>query len=157
MTFESVLQMHAKRLVEDIAKFQKADPKALWARVRSQTQVGLLDLELQDPLPVRCAHPASTDSGGAIKMRCRAPCLLGFDACPKHAGTPNPETFTAFPKVERAFDCAGHTYFIDSDGVVRDRNGIARGLVLEGVLTLFEVEEEAEGGSAAAAAAESNS
>ena len=152
MTFESVLQMHAKRLVEDIAKFQHADPKALWAKVRKQTRVGLLDLELPDPLPVQCAHPSGTNDGGAIKTRCRAPCLLGFDACPKHTGLPLPPA-SPLTQVHRILDYTGQIYFVDPDGVARDRNGRARGVVQEDVLYLFEV---GEGSGATGADAESS-
>ena len=135
--FETALQMQAKRLVEDIAKHQNSDFKPLWAKVKPQIRVGLLDVELPDPLPTQCNHPSNTNDGGAIKTRCRAPCLLGYDACPKHYGTQMPPE-SDLPKVDRILDCTGQIYFVDPDGVARDRNGRAKGIVLEGVLSLFE-------------------
>lgn len=138
--FEASLQMNAKRLVEDIAKSQHADFKELWSKVRKQTRVSLLDIDLPDPLPTRCPYPSSSSDGGAVKVRCRAPCLLGFDACPKHAGTPMPPSQKPdLLQVDRVLDCTGQSYFVDPDGIARDRNGRARGAVVDGVLMLFEV------------------
>ena len=138
--FEGTLQVQAKRLVEDIAKFQNVDPKVLWAKIRPQIKVGILDVELDDELPTTCSHASASCDGGAIKTRCRAPCLLGFDACPRHVNTPKQTTpSNTYPMVDRILDYQGHTYYVDSHKVARDRNGRPRGVVEDNVLYLFEV------------------
>ena len=131
--FEATLQVQAKRLVEDIAKHQKADPKELWAKIKPMIKIGILDSDLGDPMT--CTHPSNCD--GAIKMRCRAPCALGFDACPRHIGLA--KMSMNFEKVDRVQDCTGQAYFVDKNNIVRDRNGCARGHVKDEVMYLFEI------------------
>jgi hypothetical protein len=135
--FEGTLQTQAKRLVEDIAKHHKADPKSLWAKIKPQIRIGLLDVELPDPLTTVCSHPSALCDGGAIRLRCRAPCVLGFDACQRHVGIQN-TTKTAYEKVDRVIDYEGRPYFVDSRAIAHDRDGRPRGYVKEGVLYLFE-------------------
>ena len=133
--FEGTLQSNAKRLVEDIAKQNRADPKLLWDSIRPRIQIGLLDLELPDELTTSCAHMGSSD--GAVKARCRAPCVLGFTACPKHVNTPLP-TSSNESQVDRILDFQGITYFVNSHGIAMDKYGQPKGYVEEGVLNLFE-------------------
>ena len=133
--FEGTLQSNAKRLVDDIAKANKADPKVLWDSIRSRIQIGLLDIDLPDELTTFCAHMSTSE--GAVKLRCRAPCVLGFTACPKHIHTPLP-TPSEEPKVERVLDFEGHTYFVNEKGIAMDKYGQPKGYVDEGVLNLFE-------------------
>jgi hypothetical protein len=143
-TFEACLQAQAKRLVEDIAAYQKTDFKSLWAKVKPQIRVGLLDIDLDDTAPIYCSHPSGS-SEGAIRQRCRQPCLLGFSACPRHAYEPpssNTSSSTGLEKVDRILDYAGTSYFVDAHGIARDKNGRPKGVVLEEVLHLFEKTEE---------------
>lgn len=135
-TFEACLQAQAKRLVEDIAAYQKTDFKSLWAKVKPQIRVGLLDIDLDDSAPTYCSHPSGT-SDGAVRQRCRQPCLLGFHACPRHVNEPSPSQTSEMEKVDRILDYMNTTYFVDKHGIARDKNGRPKGLVLEGVLYLF--------------------
>jgi len=144
--FESTLQIQAKRLVEDIAKHQNSDPKELWKKIKPQIRIGLIDTELPDPLPTTCSHPSGTCEGGAIRLRCRAPCSLGFDACPRHVGIPKPTSSGNYslPAVDRVLDSSGQAYFVDNKGIAHDKNGKPRGYVLDSVITLFEPGEKPE-------------
>jgi len=135
--FEGTLQIQAKRLVEDIAKHQKADPKALWAKIKSQIRIGLLDIDLPDPLLTHCSHPSGNPEGGAIHLRCRAPCVLGFDACQRHVGTPRPPG-TKYEKVDRVLDYEGRAYFVDKNAIAHEKSGRPKGYMENGVLYLFE-------------------
>ena len=135
--FENTLQIQAKKLVDDIAKREKADPKALWSLIKPQIRIGLLDMEIPESGTL-CIHESATPEG-AIKQRCRAPCLLGFDACTRHIHTPLPSmTDSAHPIVDRITDCHGHTYFVDVRSIARDKNGKARGHMIEGILYIYE-------------------
>jgi hypothetical protein len=133
--FEGILQSSAKKLVEDIAKQNKGDPKVLWDIIRPRIQIGLLDIDLPDEQPSLCCHMGSSD--GAVKMRCRAPCMLGFTACPKHVNTPVGGSVET-PKVDRIQDFEGQTYFINQHGVAIDKYGQPKGYVEDGELFLFE-------------------
>lgn len=138
-TFESILMANAKRLVEDIAHKQGASSTTndLWKKVKEKIKIGLMDVELPEPLPTYCSHPIG-HSDGAIKNRCRAPCLLGYEACPNHIQKPIPPTTDNEDSVDRIFDCDGITYFVNDKGIALDRNGKPKGTVKENVLYLFE-------------------
>lgn len=136
-TFEAILSVQAKKLVEDIAKHQRADPKELWAKVRPQIKIKLVDIEIPDELPTQCPHLATT-SEGAIRARCRAPCLLGAATCPQHIQQTLQSPAADRVQVRRVIDWHGVAYFVDPDGVARDRNGCARGCVEDDTLMLFE-------------------
>lgn len=143
-TFEGTLQIQAKRLVEDIAKHNNSDPKALWAKVKPQIKIGLLDIELDDELPTSCSHQTGATEG-AVRLRCRAPCVLGFNACPKHINTPLTKNQGTYETVDRVIDYEGHQYFVDGRKIAHDRNGRPKGYVEDGVLILFETVEKPKG------------
>jgi hypothetical protein len=132
--FESSLLTQAKRLTEDIAKRQGKDPKELWALIKPQVKVNLFDAEF--PEPQLCKHFLG-NRDGAIELRCRAPCTLGFDACPTHIHTPV-TTETKHPLVTSVKSADGKTYYKDDKGLVRDKNGKIHGIVENDVLYLFE-------------------
>lgn len=139
-TFESILQVQAKRLVEDIAKHQNVDSRELWNKVRQQIQIGLVDIELEDDSPAYCNHP-SASTEGAVKTLCRSPCLIGFSACPRHVNVPLKHATAGeehLKKVKRVIDYSEHTYFVDEDNIVRDKNGKVKGEMIDDVLHLFE-------------------
>jgi hypothetical protein len=124
--------------VEDIAKHQKADPKALWAKIKSQIRVGLVDIDLPDSLQTSCTYPLG-NSDGAVRVRCRAPCVLGFHECERHVGLSRSRSTTEHPTVDRVFDdYEGKTYFVDRNNIARDKDGRASGYIEEGVIYLFE-------------------
>ena len=133
-TFHTVLQIQAKRLVEDIAKENKADPKELWRLVSATLKTPLVSADLPDPIPSTC--PVLLSKGeGAVRLRCRAPCLLGFTTCVQHCGPgPVPVQVPAEdPAVRRYIDTStGSVYFISTDDIVYDINGEPRGYVTEG-------------------------
>ena len=141
--FEGTLQVQAKRLVDDIAKFQNVDSKALWAKIKPQIKIGLLDVELDEELPTSCSHASATCEGGAIKTRCRAPCVIGFDACPRHVNTARTTTSSnTYASVDRILDYQGNTYFVDKHKIAHDRNGRPKGYVDDGVLYVFETAKQ---------------
>ncbi len=140
---QAILSTNAKRLVDDIARKQGVDAKDLWTRVKPQIRIGLTDIEVPEEGPLFCSHLKGSGDHGAIRMRCRAPCLLGFTTCPEHAGKPElsmSAVTESLPSVKRVFDIDNKTYFVDEQNIARDRNGIPKGTVNEdGVLVLFEM------------------
>jgi hypothetical protein len=133
-TFEATLLTQAKRLAEDIAKSHGKDPKELWAKIKGQVKIGLFDVDLAEP--TLCSHQLHNREG-AVRVRCRAPCTLGFDACPLHIHTPHREE-SKYEAVKSIKDFTGQTYYVDSKNVARDKNGKPKGLVKDEVLYLFE-------------------
>lgn len=133
-TFEATLLTQAKRLAEEIAKSHGKDPKELWSKIKSQVKIGLFDVDLAEP--TLCSHQLHNREG-AVRLRCRAPCTLGFDACPLHIHAPYKEE-SKYPAVSSVKDYTGHTYYVDSKNIARDKNGKAKGVVKEEVLYLFE-------------------
>ena len=133
-TFEATLLTQARRLAEDIARSHGKDPKELWSKIKGQVKVGLFDVDL--PEPTLCSHQLHNREG-AVRLRCRAPCTLGFDACPLHIHAPRREE-SKHESVTSVKDFAGHTYYVDSKNIARDRNGKPKGLVKDDVLYLFE-------------------
>jgi len=134
--FEASLLTQAKRLVEDISKREGKDPKELWALVRPQVHVGLLDIDIQEPKT--CTHFLNSREG-AVRLRCRTPCVLGFDTCINHANIPIEPEDPSLKSVKRIKDSEGNTYYLDSN-IARDVNGTPKGVVEKGVLYLFTVD-----------------
>lgn len=132
---ESVLETQARRLVDDIAKRQNADSKDLWSKIKPRIKIGLLDINTES-MPTVCSHIIGS-SDGAIRLRCRAPCVLGFDSCPCHIHTPQPAPSEVYKHVNRVYSHEGHTYFVDSNDIAYDKNGKPKGCIEEGVLCLF--------------------
>jgi hypothetical protein len=158
---EASLMAQARKLTEDLASYQKTDFKPLWAKVKPQIKVNLLDIDLPDPPTTYCSHPLSM-SEGAIKLRCRAPCMLGYNACPAHINTPLTQQgtqgtqstqSTRYEKVDRVYDFYGRTYFVDSHGIARDRNGRPKGVVKEEVFYEFQPVVQGQAGAEAQAVA----
>ena len=135
-TFEAILMANAKRLCDDIAHKQGANQAELWKIIKEKVKVGLMDIDLPDPLPTYCSYPL-IHSEGAIKVRCRAPCMLGFEACPDHINKNQPHIDSNQASVKRVYDVEGHTYFVSDDGIAMDRNGRPQGTIRENVLYLF--------------------
>ncbi len=126
---ETVLLTQSKKLVEDIAKFQKSDSKDLWAQIRPQIRIGLVELNPEEEPPLYCSAFAGNVEG-AIRQRCRAPCLIGFSACPKHVNMPSrtDKPSTPLTQVQRFLDTADNTaYFKTPKGDLIDKNGVKRG------------------------------
>ena len=132
--FESSLLTQARRLAEDIAKRHGKDPKELWALIKPQVKITLLDVEIGEPQ--LCKHFLG-NRDGAIELRCRAPCALGFDACPTHIHTPI-ITDSKHPLVISVKSATGETYYKDDKNLVRDKNGKIHGIVENDILYLFE-------------------
>lgn len=136
--FESTLQNQAKRLVEDIAKHQKADAKGLWNKVRQKIKIGLLEAAHPQDMPTVCRSSVGGCEGSAIHLRCNAPCVLGFATCPRHHGLPQQASQTDYDSVDRVLDSSGNTYFVDGKGIARDKQGTPRGYVRESTLYIFD-------------------
>ena len=134
---EASLSVQARKLSDDIAKRNGADPKELWAKIKPMIRVSLLDFDLPDSSPTLCPYPTGQIEGVMI-TRCRIPCLLGFSACAEHIHKPMPLLHSTHESVKRIFDYKGNTYFIDTHSVAYDVEGTARGIVKEDTLCLFE-------------------
>lgn len=134
--FEATLLTQAKRLAEDIAKAYGKDPKELISLIKSQIKIGLMDTEVEEPR--FCSHQIHNREG-AIRLRCRAPCTLGFDACSLHIHSPNREKEDSkYESVTSIKDYQGQTYYLTSKGTAIDKNGKPKGIVKDDVLYLFE-------------------
>jgi hypothetical protein len=139
LNLQTILSTNAKRLVDDIARKQGVDSKELWANIKPQIRIGLLDIEVPEDAPQFCSHLKGYSEHGAVRMRCRAPCILGFTSCAEHAGKPDSSISVEMPTVKRIFDIGNKAYFVDVHGIARDRNGIPKGTVSsDGTLLLFE-------------------
>ena len=134
--FENALSLQARKLVEDIAKHQGADSKVLWAKIKPQIRIGVLDLDIPEGGNTLCKH-ASSKTEGAVKLRCRNPCLLGFQACPSHINEKLPPK-NNLEEVDRIIDFESKSYFLDSKGIARDTNGKPAGIVENDTLYLFQ-------------------
>ena len=127
--FQTTLQVQARRLVNDIAKETNTDPKELWRLVGATIKTPLVSADLPDPLPSSC--PALLNrTEGAIRLRCRAPCLLGFQTCSAHTRQ-FPEPQSSEPCARRYIDSEKGTFFISED-IVYDVNGQPQGFVKDG-------------------------
>jgi hypothetical protein len=134
-TFEATLMVQAKRLVEDIAAHQGRDSKELWSHIKKQVRIPLFDTEF--PEPTLCSHIIGSQ-GTAVIQRCHSPCLLGFGTCPEHASFKRQATLPdTLDPVDSIKDIDGITYYRDSAGIARDKQGKPKGIVKEGVLYLF--------------------
>jgi hypothetical protein len=131
--FEQSLMVQGKKLANDIAKHQGADPKLLWDEIRKKIKVGILDIEIPET-PVTCQY-IDTHRAGVVVERCRVPCLLGYSSCPEHIHKVAENI--PLPPVRRILDFKGNAYFVDETGIAIDTNGITRGVVEEDVLYLF--------------------
>ena len=133
--FEATLMVQAKRLVEDIAQHQCRDPKELWALIKPKVKMPLFDTEFSEP--TLCSHIIGSQ-GSAIIQRCRTPCLLGFGTCAEHSHRSKINTNPNLESVDSIKDMNGVTYYVDSKGIARDKQGKPKGAVKEDVLYLFE-------------------
>ena len=131
--FEQSLMISAKKLTEDIAKHQGADPKALWSAINKKIKISVTEVDVPET-PSTCPYIIDTTEG-IIKQRCRIPCLLGFAACPNHINT-HVKDVPTLPPVRRVMDFKGDIYFIDGD-VARNVHGVAKGVVENEVLYIF--------------------
>jgi len=135
---EGTLQLNAKKLVEDIAKQNSSDPKALWALIKPQIKIELADIEVPENLQVYCAFPVASE--GAIKVRCRAPCCVGFEACPKHIGKKIPPPSNLI-QVDSVVDSSGKTYYVNTtNNIIIDKNGATKGILEDNSIFLFETD-----------------
>ena len=141
--FEATLLTQAKRLVEDISKHEGRDSKELWSLIKPQIRIKLFETDIDEPK--FCTFPLGNREG-AVSIRCRAPCVLGFDACHMHATSLSPslspQASDSLEEVKSVKDSAGVTYYVDSKNVARDINGKAKGVVEDDVLYLFETVSE---------------
>jgi|UniRef100_A0A6C0DR34 hypothetical protein len=136
-SFQVSLQIQSKRLVEDIAKHQGQDPKALWAKVSPLLHTPLVDVDLPDPVPTFCSYPMQ-HADGAIYLRCRAPCLLGFSKCHKHIHVTPPHDLSNHI-VKRWIDSTTNkSYFLDASDRILDINGIPVGEHVDGDAYLWD-------------------
>ena len=136
--FEATLMVQAKRLVEDIAAHQGRDSKELWSLIKPKIKTPLFDTDF--PEPTLCPHIIGSQ-GSAIIQRCRSPCVLGFGTCADHSHASKAHTHAqaSLETVDSIKDMDGVSYYIDSQGLARDKQGKPKGIVKEDVLYLFRV------------------
>ncbi len=135
--FQTTLLTQAKRLCDDVARTYSKDPKELWNSVKGNLSIGLMDIEVDEEIPKYCDFPLGI-TDGAIRTRCRAPCMLGFSSCPTHIHKQSPPLNPDHPVVDRILDHCNRAYFVDSNGIARDKNGCVKGVYKEDCLYLFE-------------------
>lgn len=132
--FEASMMPQAQKLVYDIAKHQGAEPRALWALVKGQINIPLVQIDM--PEKSFCIHSVER-SGSRVVERCRAPCLAGFERCPLHLSA-HVSDMKEYIAVDRVVDLDGIEYFVDGDSIARDSSGSTKGIIQDGVLYLFE-------------------
>jgi len=130
--FEASILIQARKLVDDLAKHQGAEPKELWAKVRPTIKIPLIDFDIPEQ-PLCTLSLQKEDS--CILERCNAPCLIGFERCQKHMQSVS--TRLDCERVDRITDEDGTPYFLDAQSVVRNSAGIPKGLLEDGVVFLF--------------------
>jgi len=136
-TFEATMMVQAKKLVEDIAAHQGRDSKELWSQIKKQIRIPLAEAEVE---PTLCSHSIGSQSTAVLQL-CRAPCLLGFDTCPRHANmakASHSDDELKAEAVEAIKDMDGQTYYVDSKKIARDKYGKPKGIVKEDILYLFQ-------------------
>lgn len=134
--FEASLMNQARALVEDIAKHQGVESKALWAKVRPTIKIPVLEIDVpEQPL---CIYSIERENSVVLE-RCRAPCLIGFERCPLHMNSSPCDT--KGEEVDRIIDVDGVSYFVDAKCVARDAAGTVRGIVEEDVFYRLEKNE----------------
>ena len=131
--FETSLMIQARKLVEDIASHRRTDPKILWAKVKPNIKIPLLDADIPDE--PSCCY--SVPGNSLIIQLCRAPCLLGYDRCPQHLSLHDSDT-KIYEDVYRIKDTEGITYFVGKDGLARDSLGVVKGMIEGDELYLFD-------------------
>ena len=138
---ENVLTVKAKELIKDIAKTLNQPAQPLLEAFKANKASFYLQ-EMEDPTgnkfeceALLCQH--------AVAHRCRKPVLLGRKVCPEHITWKMPAVQNK-PELKRINTGTAEVYFVDSLMNVYTGDFERVGMLVEGELVLFEVEEEEE-------------
>jgi hypothetical protein len=138
---ENVLTVKAKELIKDVAKTLNQPAHPLLEAFKANKPSFYLQ-EIEDPTgnkfeceALLCQH--------AVAHRCRKPVLLGRKVCPEHISWKMPAVQNK-PEVKRIDTGTAEVYFVDNLMNVYTGDFERVGMMVEGELVLFEVEEEEE-------------
>jgi hypothetical protein len=138
---ENILSVKSKELIKDIAKTLHQPEKPLLDAFKAKKHTfHLVDMEEPTGNKFECEALVCTT---AVAHRCRKPVLLGQTRCPEHEFCKQP-TLGAKPILTRLKTDDGDIYFVDSLMNVYTENFERVGSFQDGVLTLFELEDEEE-------------
>ncbi len=138
---ENVLMVKSKELIKDIARTLKQPEKPLLDAFKANKHAfHLIDMEDPSNNTFECEALLCQS---AVAHRCRKPVLLGQKVCPEHELWKMPPV-SQKPIVKRIKTFEGDTYFVDSLMNVYTAEFERVGTFQDGVLTLFEIEEEEE-------------
>lgn len=138
---ENVLMVKSKELIKDIASSLHQSEKPLLDAFKAKKH-GFHLIESGEDLQENheCQNLICTH---AVAHRCRKPTLLGKLVCPEHEFTKQP-TLGTKPILKRIVTEEGETYFIDNIQNVYTIDFQPVGSFAEGIVTLFEIDEEEE-------------
>jgi hypothetical protein len=138
---ENVLMVKSKDLIKDIAKTLHQSEKPLLDAFKAKKQKFHL-VDMEDPTDNKFECEAILCES-AVAHRCRKPVLLGQKMCPSHEFWKQP-TLGVKPVVQRIKTDEGETYFVDTLTNVYTIGFDRVGSFQDGVLTVFEIDEEEE-------------
>lgn len=138
---ENVLMVKSKELIKDIARTLKQPEKPLLDAFKAKKHSFHL-VDMEDPSDNKFQCEALVCSS-AVAHRCRKPVLFGQKMCPEHELWKMPSV-SQKPIVNRIQTCDGDVYFVDNLMNVYTADFERVGTFQDGILTLFEVEEEEE-------------
>jgi hypothetical protein len=139
--FENVLTVKSKYLIKDIAKTLNQPEKPLLEAFKARKQTFHL-VDMNDPTDDKFECEALL-SHHAVAHRCRKPVLLGRKVCPEHITWKMPAVQNK-PELKRINTGTAEVYFVDSLLNVYTGDFERVGMMVDGELVLFEIEEEEE-------------
>ncbi len=138
---ENVLEVKSKQLIKDIAKTLNQSAQPLLEAFKANKPCFYLQ-EMDDPTgntfeceALLCHH--------AVAHRCRKPVLLGQKVCPEHVVWKMPALQNK-AELKRIHTGTAEVYFLDNFMNVYTGDFERVGMMVEGELVLFEIEEEEE-------------
>jgi hypothetical protein len=138
---ENVLMVKSKELIKDIARTLKQPDKPLLDAFKAKKHTFHL-IDMEDPSDNKFECEALVCQS-AVAHRCRKAVLLGQKVCPEHELWKMPSV-SQKPIVKRIQTGDGDIYFVDNLMNVYTADFERVGTFQDGILTLFEVEEEEE-------------
>jgi hypothetical protein len=138
---ENVLMVKSKDLIKDIAKTLHQSEKPLLDAFKAKKQKFHL-VDMEDPTDNKFECEAILCES-AVAHRCRKPVILGQKMCPGHEFWKQP-TLGTKPSVQRIKTDDGETYFVDTLMNVYTIGFDRVGSFQDGILTVFEIDEEEE-------------
>lgn len=140
-SLEALLLHESKRLVEDIAKTLRQDPKLLWNEIRKEKMTAYM-VDCSEPTAERFLCTALTHTS-AVALRCRKPVIFGTSMCPEHQGWQMPPACERKPQLRRIVSEEDTVYYLDElTSFIYDKDYQRCGLKQGDKVILFEVEGE---------------